>query len=130
VGFDVKIDERLRIFIEQQTSRKCGLVEAPKDAKRPFYNLIPIPGAELYGDLQDPNSIEEKIYQIDIVGTSPGQTEEAENRLCRRLSTSLVDSIPGVMGPPILRKNGSQRVTDQVYHRIVIARISVTEEEE
>lgn len=126
----MKIDERLRLFVEQSTGRRCGLVEAPKNAKLPFFNIIPIPGSELYGDMANPNSIEEKIYQIDVVGASPGQTEEAESRLCNRLSTSLVAYIPGVMGPPVLRKNGAQRVTDQIYHRIVIARISVTEEDE
>lgn len=128
--FIVKIDTRLQVFIQQATGRSCGLGEAPKDAKRPFYTIIPIPGSELYGDMQDPNSNEEKIYQIDVVGVSHGQAEEAENRLCRQLSANLHTSIPGVMGPPILRKNGAQRVTDQVYHRTVIARISVTEEDE
>jgi hypothetical protein len=126
----VKIDARVTNFIEQRTGRKCGLVEAPRNANLPFYTLIPMPGAELYGDLANPNNIEEKIYQLDVVGTSALQTEEAEDRVCTSMGKFLMEDIPGVMGPPLIRKNGASRATDRVFHRVVIVRISVTEEEE
>lgn len=126
----MKIDQRLQNFISNHTGRECGLVNAPVSAKAPWYTLIPMPGTELTGSLGQPNSMEEKIYQIDVVGVSPSQCEEAEERLCSKLSAFLADEIPGVMGPPLIRKNGAQPATQQVYHRVVIVRISVTEEEE
>lgn len=105
-------------------------MEAPVNAKLPFYTVIPMPGTDMEGGLGSPNSIEERIYQIDVVGRSPLQAEEAEKRLCRNMTASLVGDVAGVMGPPLVRKNGASRATNQVYHRVVIARISISEEEE
>jgi hypothetical protein len=124
----VILEAALQAHLVNRTGFPVGVGEYPAgNPIRPVLEINAIPNAEMSGGLGSPNTMEDKVFQIDVVGDSVDQVEKAEDRLVRALTDYLVADVAGVMGPPTIRKNGHSRSDDRVFRRIVIATIKTSE---
>jgi len=123
------IGEDLRTYLESSTGLQAGLEEVPVNVTTPFYNVRSYPGPEMSGSMGIPNSIDDQVFMIDVVGSSMDQVDRATQRMIYSLRT-FHSVTTGVMGPPMLRRNGIGREDDRTYRGMVVATISVTETEE
>lgn len=120
------IGEDLKAFIQDGTGRPVGLNEVPEGVNMPFYNIRPITGPEMDGSVGEPNSMEDQVFNIDTVGSTTTQVEEAQHRMLSSLNW-IRGNISGVMGPPTIRRNGTNREDDRTYRAMVIITIAVDE---
>lgn len=118
---------QLKEFIEEETSRKCGVGEMPQDYTLPVFVIHQMPSMARTGSLAKPNEMEERNYQIDVVGETYESAEEADRRLTAALSEGLHQQFSTVTGPPTIRHNGESRSDDRRYHRMIMVTLYLHE---
>lgn len=118
-------DTELASTIATVTGFGCTVTEVPQNATAPFFVVHPIATTEFNSTIGDPNSLAELMYQVDTVGVSVEQVEEAEYRMMNAVNLNWSD-IETVIGPPSIRRSGTVREDDRTYKSMSIICLKVS----
>lgn len=113
------IDRQIVQAIGTDSQVGSFFMEVPSDAPKPYFLFEPMPSSEFTGDLKDPNSLADIMFQVSVVGETQDQAVAAADRLVNSVKETWRD-VADVTGPPTLRRNGGSRQDDRTYRFIFI----------